>query len=534
MLKKLGFTLMLCLIATSQASFAKPDNLAEKQILRRGNGSEVQTLDPHKAEGVPASNILRDLYEGLTIEDPDGKVIPGAAESWEISDDGTVYTFHMRKNGKWSNGDPVTAHDFVFGLRRSVDPATGSQYSQILAPILNTEAIIAGTKPVDSLGVAAVDDQTLQITLKAATPYLLGLLNHSTTYPVHQGNIKKHGGQFSRPGKLVGNGAYNLKEWVVQSHIVLERNPLYWDNDKTIIEKVSFLPIEDASTELKRYRAGELDITGTIPLGQLNWVKKNLPGELHISPTLGTYYYGFNLTQAPFKDNLKLRQALSMAVDRDILTEKITKAGEIPAFGWVPPGVNDYTSQQLDYANLSKAERIKKAKQLYKEAGYSKGSPLVLEIRYNTSEGHKKVAIAISAMWKMNLGIKTKLINEEWKVFLENRKQKKLTQAFRGGWIGDYNDAFTFAELMQSDHGINDSGYNNPDYDKLLEQAATESDMEKRRGIMEEAERMLLKDHAIMPLYFYVTKHLIKPYVEGYQPNILDHTYSKNLWIVKH
>ncbi|MCK5359119.1 MAG: peptide ABC transporter substrate-binding protein, partial [Gammaproteobacteria bacterium] len=268
--------------------------------------------------------------------------------------------------------------------------------------------------------------------------------------------------------------------------------------------------------------------------GQLSWIQKHLPGELHISPTLGTYYYGFNLTRAPFKDNLKLRQALSMAVERDILTEKITKAGEIPAFGWVPPGVNDYTSQQLPYAKLSRAERIKKAKQLYKEAGYSKGNPLVLEIRYNTSEGHKKVAIAISAMWKMNLGIKTKLINEEWKVFLENRKQKKLTQAFRGGWIGDYNDAFTFAELMQSNHGINDSGYNNPEYDKLLEQAATESDMEKRRGIMEEAERMLLKDHAIMPLYFYVTKHLIKPYVKGYQPNILDHTYSKNLWIVKH
>ncbi|GBE06988.1 MAG TPA: peptide ABC transporter substrate-binding protein [Gammaproteobacteria bacterium] len=532
MLKRLF--LSLCLLAVSQATFAKPDNLAAEQVLRRGNGSEVQTLDPHKAEGVPASNILRDLYEGLTIEKPDGTVIPGAAESWEISDDGKVYTFKMRKNARWSNGDPVTAGDFVYGLRRSVDPATGSQYSQILAPILNAEAIIAGKKPVDSLGVEAIDDSTLKITLKAATPYLLGLLNHSTTYPVHKGSVEKNGDKFSRPGKLVGNGAYVLKEWVVQSHVVLERNPMYWDNDNTIIEKVIYLPIEESSAELKRYRAGEVDITGSIPTSQYNWIKKNLPGELHIAPTLGTYYYGFNLTRPPFKDNLKLRKALSMAVDREILTEKITKAGEIPAYGWVPPGVNNYTSQQLDYAELSGAERIKKAKQLYREAGYSKGNPLTVEIRYNTSEGHKKVAIAISAMWKMNLGVKTKLINEEWKVFLQNRKQKKLTQVFRGGWIGDYNDAFTFAELMQSNHGINDSGYNNPEYDKLLEQAATESDMKKRRSILEAAERMLLKDHAIMPLYFYVSKHLIKPYVKGYEPNILDHTYTKNLWIVKH
>jgi len=532
MLKRLF--LSLCLLAVSQVTFAKPDNLAAEQVLRRGNGSEVQTLDPHKAEGVPASNILRDLYEGLTIEKPDGTVIPGAAESWEISDDGKVYTFKIRKNARWSNGDPVTAGDFVYGLRRSVDPATGSQYSQILAPILNAEAIIAGKKPVDSLGVEAIDDSTLKITLKAATPYLLGLLNHSTTYPVHKGSVEKNGDKFSRPGKLVGNGAYVLKEWVVQSQVVLVRNPMYWDNDNTIIEKVIYLPIEESSAELKRYRAGEVDITGSIPTSQYNWIKKNLPGELHIAPTLGTYYYGFNLTRPPFKDNLKLRKALSMAVDRDILTEKITKAGEVPAYGWVPPGVNNYTSQQLDYAKLSRAERIKKAKQLYREAGYSKGNPLTVEIRYNTSEGHKKVAIAISAMWKMNLGVKTKLINEEWKVFLQNRKQKKLTQVFRGGWIGDYNDAFTFAELMQSNHGINDSGYNNPEYDKLLEQAATESDMKKRRGILEAAERMLLKDHAIMPLYFYVSKHLIKPYVKGYEPNILDHTYTKNLWIVKH
>ena len=510
------------------------ENLAAEQVLHRGNGTEVQTLDPHKAEGVPASNILRDLYEGLTIEAPDGKVIPGAAESWTLSDDGKVYLFKIRKDARWSNADPVTAHDFVFGLRRSADPATASKYSLILSPILNAEDVIAGRQPVENLAVKAIDDHTLEITLKAATPYFLGLLNHSSTYPVHQASVDAHGDQFSRPGKLVSNGAYRLTDWVVQSHITLERNEHYWDNQDTIINKVVYYPIEDQSTELKRYRAGEIDRTEEIPNKQFKWIKQNLNAELQVSPYLGSYYFGFNLTKPPFKDNLKLRRALSMAIDRKIIVEKITGIGEKPLYSWVPPGIYGYQPVQLDYADWTQEQRVAEARKLYQEAGYSKGNPLTVEIRYNTSENHKKLSIAIAAMWKMNLGVRVKLVNEEWKVFLENRKQKLVTQVFRAGWIGDYNDPFTFSELLHSQHGINDPGYNNPQYDALLEQAAFEGDPGKRIEILRQAEAILLADQPIIPIYSYVSKHLIKPYVGNYVPNVLDHNYTKDLYILKH
>ena len=528
---------LLCLILSfSLQAEGKPDpaQLAGEQVLHRGNGAEVQTLDPHKAEGVPSSNILRDLYEGLTIEAPDGRVIPGAAESWQISDDGRTYTFHLRRNARWSNGDPVTAEDFVYGLRRSVAPATGSKYSQILAPILNAEEVIAGRKPPEALGVEAIDGHTLKITLKAATPYFLGLLNHSSTYPAHRPSVEKHGGQFSRPGKLVSNGAYRLSEWVVQSHVRLDRNPHYWDDGNTTIETVYYYPIEDQSTELKRYRAGELDITEAIPLQQFRWIRKNLASELRVSPYLGTYYFGYNLTRPPFRENLKLRRALSMAINREILTEKITGMGEKPLYSWVPEGIPGYTPARLDYADWPHGKRIAEARRLYAEAGYSKGNPLTVEIRYNTSENHKKVAIAIAAMWKQALGVRVKLVNEEWKVFLENRKQKRLTQVFRAGWIGDYNDPFTFMEILHSRHGLNDSAYRNPDYDKLLEQASMEPDPQERFALMHQAEAMALRDHPVIPLYGYVSKHLVKPWVGGFTPNILDHHYTKNLYILKH
>jgi len=487
-----------------------------EQYLRRGNGSEIQTLDPHKAEGVPSSNVHRDLYEGLTLEARDGSIIPGGAESWEISDDGLIYTFKIRKNGRWSDGSPVTAKDFAYGLQRSVNPATGSKYSQILAPVKNAEEIIAGTMPVESLGAEAIDDYTLKITLNGPTPYFLGLLNHA------------------RAGKLISNGAFTLTEWVVQSHLDVERNPYYWDNENNAIDKVRFFPIEDQSTELKRYRAGELDMTYDMPFEQFKWVKENLYDEFIVAPYLGIYYYGFNLTKPPFKDNLELRRALSLAVDRNILTEKVLGTGHIPFYSWVPEGVLNYTNAKPPEHSLSKAEREALAKELFQQAGYGEDNPLQVEVRYNTSENHKKIAVAIAAMWKQVLGVKTELVNEEWKVFLENRKQKQVTQVFRAGWIGDYADPFSFLELMHSTHGINDPGYNNPVYDDLLAQISAEGDPQRRRELMEKAEAEFLKDYAVMPIYSYVQPRIVKTHVGGYQPNILDHVLSKNLYIIKH
>jgi len=505
---------------------------AAEQILRKGNGPEPQSLDPHQSQGVSASNILRDLYEGLISEAPNGELIPGVAKRWQIDESGTHYTFYLREQAKWSNGDPVTAHDFVYSWRRIVNPQTGSAYAQTLAPILNANAIIQGEKDPTTLGVQALDDFTLAVKLQGPTPYFLGLLTHSTTYPLHAVTVKKYGNKFARAEHSVSNGAYQLTEWVVQSHIILKRNSRYWGDAKTRIHTVYYYPIEDQSTELKRYRAGEIDLTYGIPLNQYKWIKKHLAKEFHVAPYLGTYYYGFNLTKPPFKDNKKLRQALTMAIDREIIAEKVTGGGEIPAYGWVPPRVLNYQAQTFAWHKMDKTTRLAEARKLYHQAGYSKTNPLVVEVRYNTSENHKKIALAISSMWKKALGVRVKLLNEEWKVFLANRKQK-LTQAFRSGWIADYNDAFSFAELLYSQHGINDTGYNNSDYDSLLKQSAIEKDPNKRRQLLEQAEQTMLADYPMMPVYFYVTKRLIKPYVRGYQGNIMDHHYTKNMHLAK-
>jgi oligopeptide transport system substrate-binding protein len=507
--------------------------LAEVQVLRQGNGAEPQSLDPHRGEGVPGSNIQRDLFEGLVNEAPNGDLEPGAAESWEISDDGLVYTFRLRREARWSNGDPVTADDWVFSLRRSLDPMTMSRYTFILNPIRNAEAIAAGQMPIEELGVRKTDDYTLVIELEGPTPYFLGLLTHSASYAVHRPSVEQFGDQHTRPGNLVSNGAYMLDDWVVQSHVKLVRNPRYWDDARTTIDEVWYYATEDQSAELRRYRADEIDITETVPTRQLRWARENVPDELMIAPYLGSYYFGFNVTQPPFKDNPKLRRALTLAIDRTIITQQVTGAGQLPSFGWVPP-VNYYEGQQMPEAQWTQAEREAEAQRLYAEAGYSADNPLRTEILYNTQEDHKRIALAIAAMWKQVLGADASILNQEWKVFLDTRRQKVDTQIYRGGWIGDYNDAYTFSELMLSTSGLNDSGYANPNYDALVRQASREGDLVKRADLLQQAERILLEDLPILPIYFYVTTKLMKPWVGGYQSNIMDHHRSKNFYILKH
>lgn len=506
--------------------------LAERQVLHRGNGAEPQSLDPHKSEGVPESNLQRDLYEGLTNDSPDG-IVPGAARSWEISADGLTYVFHLREDGRWSNGDPVTAHDFEYGLRRSVDPQTLSNYSIMLTPILNAEQVIAGELPPDALGVRAIDDLTLEIRLNGPTPYLLGVLTHSASYPVHRATVERYGDRWARPGRLVSNGAFRLRDWVMQSHIVLERNEHYWDAANVTLDEVWYYPIENQSTELQRYRADALDYTYDLPFRQLAWIRANLPDELQIHEYLGIYYFGLNVTQPPFKDNPELRRALYLAIDRDIVTSQVTTAGEIPAYGWVPHAAN-YTQYVPEWANWTQEERVAEARRLYEAAGYSRDRPLRLQILYNTHENHRTISVAISSMWNEVLGIETELVNEEWKVFLETRRTKQSTQVFRAGWIGDYNDANTFAEMMHSQSGLNDSGWSNRRYDELLALASQENDMARRAEYLYEAERVLIHDVPLIPIYFYVTKRLVKPWVGNYRPHIQDIVYSKDLKILKH
>jgi oligopeptide transport system substrate-binding protein len=510
-----------------------PSVLAEEQVLYRGNGEEPQTLDPHLAEGVPASHILRDLFEGLTTEAPDGKIIPGAAARWNISRDGQTYTFYMRRDAVWSNGDPLKAEDFIYSLRRSANPETASNYAQILLPIKNAREVLNGELPPEELGVSLLDENTLQITLNDATPYFLGVLAHSSTYPVHRASVDEHGSKFSRPGNLVSNGAFVLKDWAVRQHIELEKNPRYHDAENTLLERVFYLPIEDQSTEVKQFRSGALDWTYEVPNNQFTWLGKHYSGELVVSPWLGSYFLGFNLRVEPFVESPDLRLALVLAIDRTIITAKVTQFGEIPSFALVPPGIEDYAPAVPDYAQWTQQEREDEARRLYEMSGFSSEDPLQVEIRFNTSENHKKIALAVASMWKQVLGVNTALLNEEWKVFLQNRQQKVVTQVFRAGWISDYNDPYSFLELFRTGHGQNDYGYSNSTFDALLDEIAQEWVRGRRNRMMYEAERVLLLDNPIIPIFTYVTKRLVDRHLRGWQNNVMDHHHSRHMYKLK-
>ncbi len=498
--------------------------------LHRGNGAEPDSLDPHKGEGTSGASIRRDLFEGLVTTAPDGSLEPGAAASWIVSDDGLTYTFRLREDGRWSNGDAVTAGHFVYGLRRSVDPETLSSYSQVLAPVVNAEAVIRGELPPEALGVEAVDDRTLVIRLKGPTPYFLELLTHSTTFAVYPPNVEEHGDRFARPGRLVSNGAYILDEWVVQSHIRLVKNPHYHDADNVRIETVYFYPIENPSVELKRYRAGELDWTESLSHQQLDWIRENLPAELRIAPYFGSYYFGFNVTRPPFEDQPGLRRALTMVVDRDILTGKITGAGELPAYTYVPP-IPNYSPPTPDWADWPMDRRLEEARRLYREAGYGPDNPLEMEVRYNTNDNHRRISLALAAMWKQSLGIRSRLLNEEFKVFLETRKSKAVTEVFRAAWIGDYQDPFTFLEIMHSTHGQNDVGYSSPEYDALVDGSMVELDPQARMQQLQDAESVLLRDQPVIPLFFYVSRRVVKPWVKGWDDSLLDYHPTRHMYI---
>ena len=491
--------------------------------LHRGNGAEPETLDIHKSTGVPEAVILRDLFEGLVTEAADGSLIAGAAESWEQSSDGKTWTFTLRDNGRWSDGSQVLATDFVNAFQRALSPKTASEYAFILWPIKNAEAISKGkVKDIQKLGVKALGKLSFEIQLENTTPFLAGLLSHSMAYPIHSGSFKKHGKKWTRPKNLVSNGAYQLADWQPQQRVTLSKNPHYRNQENVAFDTVYFYPTENKAAELKRFRAGELDVTDDVPSDQIKWVKKNIPESFRNTPYIGTYYLAMNVGKAPFKDNVKLRKALSLAIDRKILTEKVTKAGELPGLGWVPPGVNDYTSQMIPELALANKERVALAKKLYAEAGYSKDKPLEFEFLYNTSENHKKVAIALSAMWKQTLGVKVKLRNEEWKVYLDSRSRRQF-ELIRSGWIGDFNDASNFLDLFRSDVGtINPAGWGNESYDALMLKSKSETDTKKRAELMQQAEQILLEEMPIIPVYYYTTQHLVSPKIKGWQDNVMD------------
>lgn len=516
------------IVACSRAGTGAASAPHAEAVLLRGGGAEPDSLDPQKARSVESQGILRDLCEGLTTLDKSAGVAPGVASAWSVSADGKRYTFNLRPNARWSNGDRVVAADFVAALRRLADPATASGYAQVIDIVANATDIVTGRKPPESLGVRAADDSTLEIDLASPAAYLPSLLAHPSTCPVHRPTLAQHAAQLAKPGVMVSNGAFVLKEWVQGSHILVTRNHYYWNDAATRLDAVKYLLIPDENAELTRYRAGALDVTYVVPRGQFDWIRANLAGQLHVSPQLNTYYYGFNLNRAPFKDNPGLRRALSLVIDRDKLVERVLRVGELPAYGWVPPGVHDYTPQSFDYRNTPMSERVAEARRLYAQAGYSADKPLRFELRYNAGEVHNKVAVAVASMWKEALGAEARLTAVEFKSLLQDIDRGDV-EVFRSSWQGDYNDAYTFAQYLKSGFGINLPHYRSAQYDALVTASATEIDTAKRRELLQQAERVMLRDHPLMPIYFYVNKHLVKPEVEGWYDNVMNVVYSKDL-----
>jgi oligopeptide transport system substrate-binding protein len=518
----------------SQAATVKDGvKLAATQELVKGNGAEPESLDPEKTEGVPEANLQRDLFEGLLNIDQHGNAVPGVAKSWDISADGKTYTFHLR-DAKWSNGDPITAEDFVYSFRRLVDPKTASPYSFFLgsANVENADAIMEGKAKVDTLGVKAIDKKTFEVKLTAPVAYFIDMLVHASLYPVPEKIIAKYGDEWTRPDHIVTNGAYKLSKWVVNESIVLERNKQYWDDAHTVINKVTYLPIQSPNAEVNRYLAGEMDFTqGQLPVDQFKRLKKDYPKEVSVSGYMGTYFYEFNYKKKPF-DDVRIRKALAYAIDRDIMAKAVVATGVKPAYTITPEVANGYSGFMPEWGTWTQAKRNEEATKLLKEAGYDKANPLKVELLYNTNEDHKKVAIAVSSMWK-KLGVNVTLINKEWKSYLASEQQGNF-EVSRNGWIADYNEAASMVSLMQSNNGSNYGKYNNPDYDKLMAQSRSTLDATARKALYGKAEQMLANDMPIAPIYQYVITRLVKPYVGGYASNALDFVYTKDMYIIAH
>ncbi len=512
--------------ATLAACTPGTDRAAANE-LRRGNGSEPDSIDPQLARMEAAMTILRDSYEGLVSMAADGSPVPGAAGGWEVSADGRRYAFRLRPAARWSNGERVVAEDFAAAWRRLVDPATASQYALMLEPVRNAADIVAGRKPAASLGVTAPDESTLVVELAEPSPYFLAMLSHPSTFPVHRPTLAARPQEFARPGVAVTNGAFTPAEWAIGSHILARRNPHYWNDAQTRLDAVRYVHVADPVTELTRFRAGDIDVTYTVPPGEVARIERERPGQLRIAPTVGVYYYGLALDLPPFRDSPQLRQALAMAVDRRLLTQQVLGDGEQPAYGWVPPGIAGYEPQRFSWAGLDDAARSAEARRLYAAAGYSAAKPLRLELRTSKSPLHDRIALAVTAMWKETLGAEVSLRSEDFRV-LKAAIDAREAPLFRGSWIGDYNDAYSFLQVLKGGFGINLPRYASDPYDVALAMAAT-ANAGERATYLGAAERQLLADIPIIPLYFYVSKHLVAPRVTGWYDNVMNVTYSKDL-----
>ena len=526
--------LILFIVASCSESINPVDSGLENQIYHHGNGSEPQGLDPHIVTGVPEHHILISLCEGLTIPNPNPNdmngYMAGTAESWSISDDGKEYVFNINKNAKWSNGEPVTADDFVWSWKRILTASLGSQYPDMLYYLEGAYEYHNGLiDDFDQVGIKSIDEHTLQVNLKNPTPFFLGLLSHYSTWPVHKETVLKFGdiddrnGEWTRPGNFVCNGPFQLKTWELNNKIIVEKNPHYYDASIVQLNEIHYYPVSNVMTEDRMFRAGQLHLTSTLPSQKCPIYIEENPN-LRIDPYMGTYFYRINTENEVLKD-VKVRKALAYSIDRQLLVDKVTKCGQIPAYSFTPPGTNGYQpTTEIPFDPVL-------AKSLLDEAGFSEENPFPkLEILFNTNEDHRKLALAIQQMWQINLGIEVELVNQDWKVYL-NREMIGDFQISRAGWIGDYEDPNTFLDLMRPNRGNNKTGWENMEYDALVQKANTINNQAERYELLYKAEEILIENMPVIPLYTYVRAYQLSPDVKGFSPHILDHHHPKFIYL---
>lgn len=494
------------------------------RVLRRGLPGEPRTLDPQLADDDFSFEVVRDLYEGLTSENASGQVIPGAAASWTLDPTGTVYTFHLRAEAKWSNGDRTMASEFVQGLRRAVDPKASSGSAGLLAVIKGATDIIAGKKNVTELAVTAIDESTLQISLEHPAPFILQVLSQPIGAPLHMDKDV-------RSAKTAGpfNGAYVLVNRVIGSYIDLADNPEYWNASKVSIKKVRYVNTESEATELRKYIAGDIDLTFSIPLPDLNRISEKLKGEIEISPTLGTTYLALNLSKPPLKGDVAIREALSIALDREQIAINVM-GGVMPAYSFVANGTTGYDPPKYDWVDWNRDRQLAYARSLYAQSGYSENNPLHLRLYFSNGESIQRVMIAVAGSWRQNLGVISELTNDEFRVFLAGRKDRSRWDAARLKWDADYDDPSSFLDIFASGSNQNDPEYNSSGFNSLIVQARMESDPDKRMMLLHSAEQVLMNDYPIIPIYFTRGRRLVKPFVGGAKLNPMNRIYSKNLF----
>ena len=498
------------------SSLSKPG----ETVLTRGNAAEPLSLDPHHAQSVWENNIIGDLFVGLTTEDAKAAPIPGAAEKWEASADGKTWTFHLRDHD-WSDGVKVTAGDFVYGWRRILDPKTASQYAYYLYLIKNAEAVNTGKMPLTALGATATDDKTLVVELEHPAPYLLEYLMHYTMSPMPRHLIEAKGDGWTKPGTFVGNGPFVLAEWAASDHVSLVKNSKFYDAANVKIDRVIFYPTTDYGAALKRMRAGELDEQDRMPAQEIGWLRANMPEVLRLDPILVTEFLTCNMTRKPF-DDVRVRQALSLALDRETIVNKINKVGEVPAYGMIPPGIANYPGGiALDFKGVPFPERLKRAQALMHEAGYGPDNLLRTSLLLRSAApDRRRVPVAIQQMWTQ-IYVDAQILQLDASIFY-NSIQTGDFEIANPGWSADFNDASSFFDLLRKGNPNNWAHYDNPVYDRFLDAAGIETNLEKRGELLAMAEAAALKDHAWLPVHFWVSGVLVRPYIKGWQKNIAD------------